>query len=37
MSCFVASIGKLWGDSGLKDLLIESSIEYACPKDFVIP
>jgi hypothetical protein len=26
MSCFVASIGKLWGDSGLKDLLIESSV-----------
>ena len=25
MSCFVASIGKLWGDGGLKDLLIESS------------
>jgi hypothetical protein len=26
MSCFVASISKLWGDSGLKDLLIESSV-----------
>jgi hypothetical protein len=26
MSCLVASIGKLWGDSGLKDLLIESSV-----------
>jgi hypothetical protein len=26
MSCFVASIGKLWGDGGLKDLLIESSV-----------
>ena len=26
MSCFVASIGKLWGDSGLKDLLIESAV-----------
>jgi hypothetical protein len=24
MSCFIASIGKLWGDGGLKDLLIES-------------
>jgi hypothetical protein len=26
MSCFVVSIGKLWGDSGLKDLLIDSSV-----------
>jgi hypothetical protein len=26
MSYFVASIGKLWGDGGLKDLLIESSV-----------
>jgi hypothetical protein len=26
MSCFVASISKLWGDGGLKDLLIESSV-----------
>ena len=25
MSCFVASISKLWGDGRLKDLLIESS------------
>jgi hypothetical protein len=24
--CFVASIGRLWGDGGLKDLLIESSV-----------
>jgi hypothetical protein len=31
MSCFVASIGKLWGDGGLKDLLIESSV-YAASK-----
>ena len=26
MLCFVAAIGKLWGDGGLKDLLIESSV-----------
>jgi hypothetical protein len=26
MSCFVASIGKLWDDGGLKDLLIESRV-----------
>jgi hypothetical protein len=26
MSCFVVSISKLWGDGGLKDLLIESSV-----------
>jgi hypothetical protein len=26
MSCFVASISKLWGDGGLKDLLIEFSV-----------
>jgi hypothetical protein len=32
MSCFVASIGKLWGDGGLKDLLIESSVYAAGPK-----
>ena len=32
MSCFVASIGRLWGDGGLKDLLIESSV-YAAGTD----
>ncbi|CAG2218923.1 unnamed protein product [Mytilus edulis] len=26
LSCFIASIGKLWGDGGLKDLLIDSSV-----------
>jgi hypothetical protein len=26
LSCFIAAIGKLWGDAGLKDLLVESSV-----------
>ncbi|CAC5411581.1 unnamed protein product [Mytilus coruscus] len=26
LSCFIASIGKLWGDGGLKDLLIDPSV-----------
>jgi hypothetical protein len=26
LSCFIASIGKLWGDCGLKDVLVDSSV-----------
>jgi hypothetical protein len=26
LSCFIASIGKLWGDCGLKDMLVDSSV-----------
>lgn len=26
LSCFIAAISKLWGDAGLKDLLVESSV-----------
>ncbi|VDI73250.1 Hypothetical predicted protein, partial [Mytilus galloprovincialis] len=26
LSCFIAAIGKLWGDGGLKDLLVDSSV-----------
>lgn len=26
LSCFIASIGKLWGDCGLKDILVDSSV-----------
>jgi hypothetical protein len=25
LSCYIAPIGKLWGDDGLKDLLVDSS------------
>jgi hypothetical protein len=35
MSCFVASIGKLWGDGGLKDLLIESSVYAAKENSYI--
>jgi hypothetical protein len=26
LSCYIAAIGKLWGDDGLKDLLVDSSL-----------
>ena len=26
MSCFLSSIGKLWADGGLRDLLIDSGV-----------
>jgi hypothetical protein len=26
LSCYIAAIGKLWGDGGLKDLLVDSSL-----------
>ncbi|CAG2198098.1 unnamed protein product [Mytilus edulis] len=26
LSCFIVAIGKLWGDGGLKDLLVDSSV-----------
>ena len=26
LSCYIAAIGKLWGDGGLKDLLVDSSV-----------
>jgi hypothetical protein len=26
LSRFIASIGKLWGDCGLKDILVDSSV-----------
>ena len=26
LSCYIATIGKLWGDGGLKDLLVDSSV-----------
>ena len=26
LSCFIAAIGKLWGDSGLRDLLVDSDV-----------
>jgi hypothetical protein len=32
LSYFIASIGKLWGDCGLKDILVDSSV-YAAGTD----
>ena len=26
MSCFLSSIGKLWADGGLRDLLVDSGV-----------
>jgi len=26
LSCYIAAIGKLWGDGGLKDVLVDSSV-----------
>jgi hypothetical protein len=30
LSCFITSIGKLWGDGGLADLLVGSGVYAAC-------
>ena len=30
LSCFIACIGKLWGDGGLSDLLVESGVYASC-------
>jgi hypothetical protein len=30
LSCFITSIGKLWGDGGLADLLVDSGVYAAC-------
>ena len=26
LSCFIAEVGKLWGDGGLRDLLVDSDV-----------
>lgn len=33
LSCFIASIGKLWGDAGLSDLLIDTSVYASATTD----
>ncbi|VDI27495.1 Hypothetical predicted protein [Mytilus galloprovincialis] len=33
LSCFIAAIGKLWGDGGLRDLLVDSSVYAAATVD----
>jgi hypothetical protein len=33
MCCFIASIGKLWGDGGLRDLLVDADVYAACTLD----
>jgi hypothetical protein len=33
LCCFIASIGKLWGDAGLRDLLVESDVYAALTAD----
>ena len=34
--CFISSIGKLWGDGGLKDLLKDSNVYAACTVDSML-
>ena len=33
MCAYIAAIGKLWGDGGLKDLLVDSGIYASCTVD----
>jgi hypothetical protein len=36
LSCYIAAIGKLWGNGGLKDLLIDSSVYAAGTVDHML-
>jgi hypothetical protein len=33
LSCFIASIGKLWADGGLRDLMVDSGVSAGCTVD----
>ena len=36
LSCFIASIGKLWGDGGIRDLLVDPGVYAAATVDQMI-
>ena len=36
LSCFIASIGKLWGDGGLRDLLVDSDVNAGSTTDLML-
>ena len=36
LSCFIAAIGKLWGDGGLRDLLVASNVYAGSTADFLL-
>ena len=36
LSCFIAAVGKLWGDDGLRDLLVDSDIYAGSTADFML-
>jgi hypothetical protein len=36
LSCFITSIGKLWGDGGLADLLVDSGAYAACTVEQIL-
>ena len=36
VSCFIAAIGKLWGDGGLRDLLVESDVYAGSTADLML-
>ena len=36
LSCFIAAIGKLWGDGGLRDLLVDSNVYASSTTDLML-
>ena len=36
LSCFIAAIGKLWGDGGLRDLLVDSDVYAGSTADLML-
>ena len=36
LSCFIAAIGKLWGDCGLRDLLVDSDVYASSTSDLML-
>ena len=36
LSCFIAAIGKLWGDGGLRDLFVDSNVYASTTADLML-
>ena len=36
LNCFIAAIGKLWGDGGLRDLLVDSDVYAGSTADLML-
>ena len=36
LNCFIAAIGKLWGDGGLKDLVVDSDVYAGSTDDLML-